>query len=143
MFFYTSSLVLASLFTFTYTDLRNISVKAFARVYLYGLTVLFLLQSNCTLFYTRVVLRWLVTSPSTNESGVQFPLRVVCVNGFPDPWSQVFSGFRFPPAFKIRTSLAHSKTPLDRGELGRDAVIKWDGLIGSRAFMAARLDERT
>ena len=46
-----------------------------------------------------------VHSPCTNGSGVQFPLRAVCANGFQSMFA--LAGFlralRFPPAFKIGT----------------------------------------
>ena len=41
-----------------------------------------MLKSSVNLLLGEPVVKWLFTSPCTNESGVQFPLRAVCANGF-------------------------------------------------------------
>ena len=69
-----------------------------------------------------------LTSPCTNASRVQFPLRAVCANGIPNPCSlsQVFSGFS---GFLLPSNLGrvwlNQKHPLTKGEWGA-AVLKVD-----------------
>ena len=85
------------------------------------------------------MVQWLFTSPCTNGSGVQIPLRAVCATGYPNPcWlSQIFSEISgFLLLSKLGRVWFNQKHPFTQGEWGA-VVLKVDVtikvLIGSCA----------